>query len=129
MNLYSISAGYEEQDYYDEGHMGAGYGIYLYASNINSKQLIANIVVERVFLHAFQIGIYLNNERDPGAGEEGAFIRDNTFKYIQLNAVSYSINISRCTDASPEVSDVCYNNLTVRPVRYVRALYYNVKCY
>lgn len=110
MNLYSISDGYEEEDYYSDNHTGAGYGIYLYASNITSKQLIANVYVERVFLHAFRIGIYLNNERNPGVGEEGAFIRDNTFKYIQLNAVSYGINISRCTNASPEVSDVLYNH-------------------
>ena len=110
MNLYSISAGYEEADYYDDSHMGAGYGIYFHASNINSKQLIANVVVERVFLHAFEIGIYLHNERNPGSGEEGAFIRDNTFKFTQMNAVSYGINLSINSDALPDVSDVCNNH-------------------
>ncbi len=73
------------------------------------KQLITNVKVERVFLHAFKIGIYLENKRNPISGENGAFIIGNTFKFLQLNSVSYGINISRYTDASSEISNV-YNN-------------------
>jgi len=115
MVLESISDGYsnpgpDPQQFYSSNYSGSGYAIHLFASNVSSPQLISGVKARHLYLRSFRIGIYLNNNRNPGTGENGAFIRSNSFEFIWFLSVSYGVNLSRNTGVSRDKCDISHNN-------------------
>ena len=104
MALCSISDGYQSvgQDppvYYSANHLGRGYGIHLYASNVDTPQLITNVTAESIHSRGFHTVIYIHNERNPVGTENGAYIDRNIFERCFSSGDSYFINISRYKNA------------------------------
>ncbi len=118
MSLESISDGYNLMGptpprFYSSNYLGLGYGIYLHASNTNTPQRISNINVKHVYLRAFEIGIFINNERNPADGENGAFIQYNNFEYLWFYGTSYGIEISRNSNVDKDRCSVGYNRFNM----------------
>jgi hypothetical protein len=114
MFLDSISDGYNQMgpdppQFYSENHSGLGYGIYLHATNVSVPQRISNVSVKHVYFRSFKIGLYINNERNPLSGEDGAFIQGNNFEYLCFDSTSYGINITRVTSASKDKCMTSFN--------------------
>lgn len=114
MFLNAISDGYnlmgpDPPRFYSSNYSGLGYGIYLHATNDSVPQKISNVSVKYVYLRSFKIGIYINNERNPASGEDGAFIQGNNFENLCFDSTSYGINITRVTSASKGVCGTSFN--------------------
>jgi len=118
MTIEAISDGYNLMGpnpprFYSSNYWGLGYGIYLHATNTNTPQRISNLSVKHVYLRAFEIGIYLRNQRNPGSGENGAFIQYNSFEYLWFYSVSYGIEISRVTSAGKDECSTAFNRFNM----------------
>jgi hypothetical protein len=114
MALESISDGYQSYYqnppvYYSSNYLGRGYGIHFYASNVNTPQLITNVVVESLYTRDFNTAIFIHNERHPVGNEYGAHIYGNTFERLFEQGDSYYIIISRDTTIDEEFCSTSNN--------------------
>jgi hypothetical protein len=100
MDLDSISLGYHDgQAYYNGIREGRGYGIHLYAGDIDIPQKITGVSVRNSYFRQFKNAIFIQNERGL-SGSNNARIDGNSFDELSFHANEDSVRISRNTAAT-----------------------------